>query len=176
MQTPEQAALLQLLGIHLLQCQHSTAVRDAAAPHHVTPANSFEPVNSPEPINSLEPVNSLEPINRLELTNSPAPPSDSGSMALSAAVAAPSEASAAVPVPVSPLQQDVLFALAQLGLTASWQQQIGVSWQLSATGLLTEPVAQFTDGRAKRALWQLLCQHAAAAFSDEMSADLPADV
>lgn len=164
MQTPEQAALLQLLGIHLLQCQHSTVVSDAAASQHVTPANSPELTNSPERVNSLEPV------------NSPAQPSDSGSIAVSSVVATPSVPAAAVPVPASPLQQDVLFALAQLGLTASWQQQIGVSWQLNATGLLTEPVAQFADGRAKRALWQLLCQHAAAVLSDDMSADMLLDL
>ena len=62
-------------------------------------------------------------------------------------------------VPASLLQQDVLWALQQSGLTAAWYQQAGSDWQLRADGLYCADPTALTQPQMKKALWQLICAY-----------------
>lgn len=147
MQTSEQAALLQLLGITLLQCQRQSIFTEVTEDEGAVQADSHQHAE-----------------NHLQVSVPIAPPN---SRSVNICEDAP------LAVPPSPLQQDVVHALAQLGLTPSWHYQAGVAWQLSADGLFTEPLERFADGNAKRALWQLLCQYAPAEVPADFSVAAP---
>jgi len=74
-------------------------------------------------------------------------------------VSAPALQQAPAIVPASLLQQDVLWALQQSGLTAAWYQQAGSDWQLRADGLYCADPTALTQPQMKKALWQLICEH-----------------
>lgn len=151
MQTTEQSALLQLLGITLLQCQQQSIFTEVTEVADVVQA-------------AVQADSHQHADNHLQVSGPSAPPN---SRPVNICEDAP------LAVPPSPLQQDVVHALAQLGLTASWHYQAGVAWQLRADGLFTEPLERFADGNAKRALWQLLCQYAPAEVPADFSVAAP---
>ncbi len=146
MLTPDQAALLQLLSIQPLLRHQQLTVGEPAGVH------SPEQVNSPEPVN----IPASAPC-RVPVSNASA-----ALVATTDAAGQTTPVEAGMPVPAGSLQQDVLLALSELGIAARWHYQAGARWQLNDSGLITDHFAQFAQGHAKRALWQLLCQHAAA--------------
>lgn len=174
----DQLALLQQLGIPTLrlvlpvavaadvvpaqvsQTDSVVEVAAGAAPVQLISTASFESELAAQPLNDLS-ASALQAAlaDVSEQIPEQAPEQVSKQRLNQVSAQAPALQQTPALVPASLLQQDVLWALQQSGLTAAWYQQAGSDWQLRADGLYCEDPTALTQPQMKKVLWQLICAH-----------------
>lgn len=176
----DQLALLQQLGIPTLrlvlpvgadadatqvsQTDSVVEVAAGAAPVQLISTASFESELAAQPLNDLSASAlqaALADVSEQIPEQAPeqAPEQVSKQRLNQVSAQAPALQQTPALVPASLLQQDVLWALQQSGLTAAWYQQAGSDWQLRADGLYCEDPTALTQPQMKKVLWQLICAH-----------------